>query len=83
MPQMQAEYEYKCRRCGEVFVYTVQILAGEGDINPLSYLSGVVQIGRTGRDGPSLYAIHDCGEDQTGVGDLIGYTIRPQVSKEP
>lgn len=83
MPQMQAEFEYKCRRCEVVFVNMVQVLVGEDSPAAIRHLSEMTNDSQFGRRGPSLYAIHQCGGPETGIGDLIGYTIRPQVTREP
>ena len=81
MAQVKAEFEYRCRKCGQVFVNMDQILTDERDIAALRHLRGMLE--DTVRGLNLLLAIHFCkpGEDRTlspevGIGDLIGYVIR-------
>ena len=79
--QAEAHFEYKCRRCGEVFSPMVQILVSAEDTKAIGHLRNIITA--PGRSA-SILAIHFCGREPeaeglpkvTGVGDLIGYTIK-------
>jgi len=83
MAQAVAEFEFKCRRCGEVFTNMDQILTDVHDIAAVRHLRQMIsQPGRPGAE-TALLAIHACKppEDgklsvEMGVADLIGYTVR-------
>lgn len=79
--QVDAHFEYKCRRCGEIFSPMVQILVSEADTKAIGHLRDIIT--RPGHSS-SLLAIHFCNREKgaeglphvTGVGDLIGFTVK-------
>ena len=82
MAQVKAEFEFKCRRCGQVFVNMNQVLTDERDIAALRHLRSMLEDVVRGH---VTLAIHFCvppSDDakslskEVGVGDLIGYTVR-------
>jgi len=79
---VKAEFEYRCRRCGQIFVCMDQVLTDERDIAAVKHLRDMIS--EPGIGGPVL-GIHFCdppagdpavASKEVGVGDLIGYTVR-------
>ena len=69
-----ANYEYKCRRCGEV-----ESSLCTAERNGATYLiDAILGLKRQAAMAPRLLGHHCCKDGGMGVSDLIGYSVKEE-----